>query len=66
MSLWIVSPQTILSETKYFQTLTKRMGNILTIVGRDAFLVGRPGHKTTITLLVGHPGHKNRTRETRI
>jgi hypothetical protein len=29
----------ILRETKYFQTLTQRSGNILTIVGRDAMIV---------------------------
>jgi hypothetical protein len=27
---------TVLSETKYFQTLTKRTENILTIAGHDA------------------------------
>jgi hypothetical protein len=31
---------TILRETKYFQTLTKRMRNILTVTGRDACIVG--------------------------
>jgi hypothetical protein len=31
---------TILRETKYFQTLTKRTRNILTITGRDACIVG--------------------------
>jgi hypothetical protein len=30
----------ILRETKYFQTLTRRSGNVLTIVGRDAMIVG--------------------------
>jgi hypothetical protein len=30
----------ILRETKYFQTLTRRSGNILTIVGCDATIVG--------------------------
>jgi hypothetical protein len=30
----------IIRETKYFQTLTKRTGNVLTIVGRDATIVG--------------------------
>jgi hypothetical protein len=30
----------ILRETKYFQTLTKRTGNVLTIAGRDATIVG--------------------------
>jgi hypothetical protein len=30
----------ILKETKYFQTLTRRIGNILTIAGRDMNIVG--------------------------
>ena len=30
----------ILRETKYFHTLTKRAGNVLTIAGRDAMIVG--------------------------
>ena len=30
----------ILRETKYFQTLTKKKGNVLTIAGRDATIVG--------------------------
>jgi hypothetical protein len=30
----------ILRETKYFQTLTRRLGNVLTIVGRDTTIVG--------------------------
>ena len=30
----------ILRETKYFQTLTKRQGNVLTIVGLDATIDG--------------------------
>jgi hypothetical protein len=30
----------ILRETKYFQTLTKRQGNVLTIAGRDATIIG--------------------------
>jgi hypothetical protein len=42
---------TILSETKYFQSLTKRTGNILTIVGRNACIVG--SGKATIILLMG-------------
>jgi hypothetical protein len=37
----------IFSETKYFQTLTQRSGNILTIVGRDATIVG--SSRATIT-----------------
>jgi hypothetical protein len=31
---------TILREAKYFQTLTKRMGNALKIVDHDACIVG--------------------------
>jgi hypothetical protein len=42
---------TILRETKHFQTLTKRMGNILTIAGRDACIVG--SSKATIILHMG-------------
>jgi len=30
----------ILRETKNFQTLTKRQGNVLTIAGRDATIIG--------------------------
>jgi hypothetical protein len=41
----------ILRETKYVQTLTKRMRNIVTIVGCNACLVG--SEKATITLLMG-------------
>ena len=41
----------ILRETKYFQTLTKRQGNVLTIVGRDATIVG--SGRATITLPMG-------------
>ena len=41
----------ILRETKYFQTLTKRAGNVLTIVGRDAMIVG--SGRATITLPMG-------------
>jgi hypothetical protein len=40
-----------LRETKYFQTLTKRTENILTITGCDATIVG--SRKATITLLMG-------------
>jgi len=29
----------ILRETKYFQTLTKKQGNVLTIAGREALVV---------------------------
>jgi hypothetical protein len=42
---------TILRETKYFQTLTKRMKNILTITGHDTCIVG--SEKATIILLMG-------------
>jgi hypothetical protein len=42
---------TILREMKYFQTLTKRTGNILTIVGHDACIVGF--RKATIILSMG-------------
>jgi hypothetical protein len=38
----------ILRETKYFQTLTRRSRNVLTIVGRDATIVG--SRRATITL----------------
>jgi hypothetical protein len=39
---------TILSETKYFQTLIKRAKNILTIAGHDICIVG--SEKATIIL----------------
>jgi uncharacterized protein YbaR (Trm112 family) len=42
---------TILRKTKYFQTLIKRMENILTIAGRDTCIVG--SGKATIILLMG-------------
>jgi hypothetical protein len=42
---------TILRETKYFHTLTKRVGNVLTIAGRDAMIVGVG--RATITLPMG-------------
>src|SRR6185437_11778335 len=41
----------ILRETKYFQTLTKKEGNIVTIAGHDAFIVG--SGQATITLPMG-------------
>jgi hypothetical protein len=41
----------ILREIKYFQTLTKNRGNILTIAGRDAVIVGFG--RSTITLPMG-------------
>jgi hypothetical protein len=40
-----------LRETNHFQTLTKRTGNILTIVGRDVCIVS--SRKVTITLPMG-------------
>jgi hypothetical protein len=41
----------ILREKKYFQTLTQRPGNVLTIVGRDATIVG--SSRATITFSNG-------------
>ena len=41
----------ILRETKYFQTLIKRQGNVLTIAGRDATIVG--SGSATIVLPMG-------------
>jgi hypothetical protein len=41
----------ILRETKYFQTLAKRQGNVMTIAGRDATIVG--SGRATIVLLMG-------------
>jgi hypothetical protein len=46
---WTIN--SILRETKYFQTLTKRTGNILTIAGRDVSIVG--SEKATIILPMG-------------
>jgi hypothetical protein len=42
---------TILRKIKYFQTLTKRSENILTIAGRDTCIVG--SGKATIILSMG-------------
>jgi peptide/histidine transporter 3/4 len=42
---------TILREIKYFQTLKKREGNIMTISGRDTLIVG--SGKATIILPMG-------------
>jgi uncharacterized protein YbaR (Trm112 family) len=42
---------TISRETKYFKTLTKRMGNILIVPRRDACIVG--SEKATIILPLG-------------
>jgi hypothetical protein len=42
---------TILREMKYFQTLTKRTGNILTIARCDTYIVG--SGKATIILPMG-------------
>ena len=41
----------ILRETKYFQTLTKKQGNVLIIAGRDATIVGTG--RATIVLPMG-------------
>jgi hypothetical protein len=41
----------ILRETKYFQILTKRQENVLTIGGRDAIIVG--SSRATIMLPMG-------------
>ena len=45
------SSNTVLREIKYFQTLTKREGNVLTITGRDAMIVG--SGRATIILPMG-------------
>ena len=45
------SSNTVLREIKYFQTLTKREGNVLTIAGRDAMIVG--SGRATIVLPMG-------------
>ena len=45
------SSNTVLREIKYFQTLTKREGNVLTIAGRDATIVG--SGQATIVLPMG-------------
>ena len=42
---------TILREIKYFQTLTKSKGNVTTIAGRDAVIVG--SGRATIILPMG-------------
>jgi hypothetical protein len=42
---------TILREVKFFQTLTKREGQVLTIAGRDATIVG--SGRATIVLSMG-------------
>ena len=44
-------PLTLLWEIKYFQTLTKNKGNVLTIAGRDAVIVGTG--RATIMLPMG-------------
>jgi hypothetical protein len=49
--LWIVAPQTLYLGRQYFQTLTQRLGNVLTIAGRDAMIVG--SGRATITFLNG-------------
>ena len=43
------SSNTVLREIKYLRTLTKREGNVLTIAGRDATIVG--SGRATIVLL---------------
>ncbi len=43
----------ILREIKYFQTLKKREGKVLTIAERDTVIVG--SGRATITLLMGTP-----------
>ena len=45
------SSNTVLREIKYFQTLTNREGNILTIAGHDAMIVG--SGRATIVLPMG-------------
>ena len=45
------SSNTVLREIKYFQTLTKREGNVLTITGRDAMIVD--SGRATIVLPMG-------------
>ena len=45
------SSNTVLREIKYFQTLTKREGNVLTMAGRDATIVG--SGQATIVLPMG-------------
>ena len=50
-ALWTRVPQTLLREIKYFQTLKKREGNVMTIAGRDALIVG--SGRATITLPMG-------------
>jgi hypothetical protein len=49
--LWTAVPQILYLGKKYFQTLTKRTGNILTIAGRDTCIVG--SRKATIIFSVG-------------
>ena len=42
---------TVLRETKYFQTLTKKFGNVMTIVGSNTHIVGTGS--ATIVLPMG-------------
>ena len=44
---------TILREVRYFQTLTKREGMVLTIAGRDAMIVGSCYHHKLTGLIYG-------------
>ena len=45
---------TILRETRYFQTLTKKNGNIMTFAGINAHIVGT-GSATLILPMYTHP-----------
>jgi hypothetical protein len=49
--VWIVAIQTLYLRRQYFQTLTQRSENDLTIAGRDAMIVG--SGRATITLSNG-------------
>jgi hypothetical protein len=50
-ALWIVAPQTLYLGRKYFQTLTRRSKNVLTITALDATIVG--SGRATITFSNG-------------
>ena len=47
----LCTTNSILREMKYFQTLKKREGNIMTIAGHDVLIVG--SGRATITLPMG-------------
>ena len=49
--LWTHVPQILYLERKYFQTLKKREGNIMTIASQDVLIVG--SGRATITLPMG-------------